>query len=293
MTNGIHDTKTIKMIMGNQLTDARKKSRLSREKLAQKLNSHPLRPITNDVPEVMKQERIKQWEYGNNPISVEWIPAICDVLSCDVGYLFGEYKELTRAKSDVCFTTGLSQDAVDVLIGMKQAKDSRPISVETSPSLQNVPEQEKAKIISQDQAYTAFYNNLLEFISYLIKSRESSEMTIQEKDGKIKKKTMAVKLSLVSCEEHIQGYVHASSMADHLRNLLTEFPKDDEDAIQRWREMHPNTDDVNRQAKRQRIREEMERQEEQKLIHLWRGSKLMSDLFERFVKEVESNAAKE
>lgn len=218
---------------------------------------------------------------------------LCKVLDCDTDYLLGKIDIPHKATADVMSITGLSEDAVDVLIGMKQAKDSTPISIENSPSLKYVPEQERAKIVSRGKAYTDFYNNLLEFISFLIKSREQSEMTIQEKDGKVKKKSIAVKLSLVSCEEHIQGYVYSSSMADHLRDLLTEFPKDDEDAIQQWREIHPNTDDVNRQTKRQRIREEMERQEEQKLIHLWRGSKLMSDLFERFVKEVESNAAKE
>lgn len=60
----------------------------------------------------MTAERLKQWEYGNNPISHEWIPAICEVLDCDIGYLFGEYDERKRELSDVSKTTGLSENAV-------------------------------------------------------------------------------------------------------------------------------------------------------------------------------------
>ena len=281
---------TIRQNIGDRITERRKQMGYNSQSDFVKA----LYPDTVDEskPLESKRKKISYWESGKHEPNIEDLLLLCKVLDCDTDYLLGKIDTPHKATADIVSTTGLSEEAVNVLMGMKKAKDSKPIS-ENSPSLKRVPEQEKAKIISRGKAYTDFYNNLLEFISFLIKSREPSEITIQEKDGRIKKKSMAVKLSLVSCEEHIQGYVHASAMADHLRALLTEFPKDDEDAMRRWKEMHPNTDDVNRQAKHQRIREEMERQEEQKLIHLWRGSKLMSDLFERFVKEVESNAAKE
>lgn len=115
MTNGIYDTNSVKTIMGQRLREAREEIKLSRDKFSQLLNSFSDRPITNGKQEEMNVERLKQWEYGNNPIAVEWIPLLCRALNCDVGYLLGDYNERRRDIADVCKVTGLSAGAVENL----------------------------------------------------------------------------------------------------------------------------------------------------------------------------------
>lgn len=105
---GIYDTRIVQNKMGEQLRAARGKTK--RPALVQLLRESPKAPVESKAE--MTAERLKQWEYGNNPISLEWIPAICDVLDCDVGYLFGEYEEKKREFSDICAVTGLSEKAV-------------------------------------------------------------------------------------------------------------------------------------------------------------------------------------
>lgn len=117
MTGGIKDTKIVKSIMGERIRKARGK--LSRTKFAEKLNVCEARPIINDKPDEMNFERLKQWEYGNNPVELEWIPAICEALNCDVGYLFGEYEEYTIDKQKIKEKTGLSTEAIDWLLKNK------------------------------------------------------------------------------------------------------------------------------------------------------------------------------
>lgn len=112
---GINDTKIVQQKMGAQLKAARGK--IKRPALVQLLICNKKAPVESKAE--MTAERLKQWEYGNNPISLEWIPAICDVLRCDVGYLFGDYPEKTREISDICSITGLSPAAAKAIIGDK------------------------------------------------------------------------------------------------------------------------------------------------------------------------------
>lgn len=104
--------------MGAQLRKAREDKGLKRPLFVQRLKGSLKAPVESHTE--MTVERLKQWEYGNNPIGHEWIPAICEVLACDVGYLFGDYPEKTREISDICSITGLSAAAVNVIIGDKQ-----------------------------------------------------------------------------------------------------------------------------------------------------------------------------
>ena len=112
---GINDTKIVQQKMGAQLKAARGK--IKRPALVQLLICNKKAPVESKAE--MTAERLKQWEYGYNPISLEWIPAICDVLHCDVGYLFGDYPEKTREISDICSITGLSPAAAKAIIGDK------------------------------------------------------------------------------------------------------------------------------------------------------------------------------
>lgn len=114
---GINSSNFVRSIMGARLKEARSRSdlHLSRQKLADLISQNEKAPIVDGVKGSVSPDRLKQWEYGNNPIDLEWIPAICDVLSCDVGYLFGDYEELRRETSDAVKETGLTVDAVEQL----------------------------------------------------------------------------------------------------------------------------------------------------------------------------------
>lgn len=92
---------TLKSAMGERLRAVRENMGLSMQKVA-------------DLVGVDKN-RYAAWESGRNAVTLEWIPALCAVLGCDVGYLFGEYPEKTRTAADVCAVTGLSEQAVTTL----------------------------------------------------------------------------------------------------------------------------------------------------------------------------------
>lgn len=126
MTNGMHDTKSVKELTGSRLQAARGKT--SRQKLTDTLNSREDRPIIGDEKATLSLETLKKWEYGENPINLEWLPLICDELDCDIGYLFGEYEEKRRKTSDVCASTGLETPNADYLIMLQTVIKETPYS---------------------------------------------------------------------------------------------------------------------------------------------------------------------
>lgn len=122
MKKGINNTRSVSITVGARIREAREnRLKLSRPAFCDLINQSELRPMGNVEKENMNQERLKQWEYGNNPVDLEWIPALCKVLSVDVGFLFGEYEEYSRQASDIAAETGLSQKSIDNLIGNKNS----------------------------------------------------------------------------------------------------------------------------------------------------------------------------
>lgn len=128
MTNGINDTSSVKKIIGRRIATAREEQGITRPKLVEMLNKFEDRPITNGKSEEMAVERLKQWEYGNNPVALEWMPLLCRALSCDIGYLFGEYDERRRQTSDICKETGLNERSANYLQALQNAVTERPYS---------------------------------------------------------------------------------------------------------------------------------------------------------------------
>ena len=118
MNNSINST------IGERLRAARMLTESSRKQLAKDICNNAKAPeqkrLTTEELEARLAERIRQWESGANPLDVRWIPAICDVLKCDVGYLFGDYEEQTRTKSDIVKETWLSEKAVQNILYMKE-----------------------------------------------------------------------------------------------------------------------------------------------------------------------------
>ena len=122
MRSGIGDTSLVQKIFGARLKAARGDKGVSRQEFCDAINTCADRPTRRNKLDELSLERLKKWEYGENPVDLEWLPTICSVLQIDVGYLFGEYEEHTRVISDISAETGLSSDAVTYL----QTFKSRP-----------------------------------------------------------------------------------------------------------------------------------------------------------------------
>lgn len=116
MENRIINSHIVKVAIGKNLSAARTKDGMTRKKLCQKLNKcetpHPDKELTEDV--------LKMWELGRNAINIEWVPALCHVLRCDVGFIFGEHSERTVTISDIRKKTGLSENAIEKLLKLNQ-----------------------------------------------------------------------------------------------------------------------------------------------------------------------------
>ena len=121
----IGDTSTVQKKAGERLRSARDEKGMTRKMLAEVLSAHPNAPIENCRKGEISVERLKQWEYGNNPVGLEWLPAIFDVLGIDAGYLFGQYEEKNLYLAHAVETTGLSEKATSLLqtFHMNIAKD--------------------------------------------------------------------------------------------------------------------------------------------------------------------------
>lgn len=96
---------------GKRLRKAREEQKYSRNKLSNLLLESSKRP-SDDGP---LPDTIKQWEYGNNPISTDWIPSLCEVLHFEPSYLFGYTKYYYHEVTDICSCTGLSPSAIKAL----------------------------------------------------------------------------------------------------------------------------------------------------------------------------------
>lgn len=120
MTGSIDDTNIVKRTIGERLQKARKEmgENFSRQTVVDLLNAHPKAPSFK-ARALLQEGTYKKWETAENAIQLEWIPAICDVLDCDVGYLFGEYEEKKRESSDISAITGLSEKAIRNLSKLK------------------------------------------------------------------------------------------------------------------------------------------------------------------------------
>lgn len=121
---GTDNSVKVQKTIGSRIRAARDFAKLSRTEFAEQLLKNEEYPeVTprkggNEIttPTEKLVNRIKQWERGENPVGLEFIPAICDVLHCDVGYLFGNYDEHYHLVADISSVTGLSEENVLRLI---------------------------------------------------------------------------------------------------------------------------------------------------------------------------------
>lgn len=62
---------------------------------------------------------IAKWENGVNLPPLNTLLSLCNSLKCDIGYLFGEHKEHRRVAADICAETGLTEEAVETLMAIR------------------------------------------------------------------------------------------------------------------------------------------------------------------------------
>lgn len=64
---------------------------------------------------VEQYQTITKWENGDSLPSLKKLLKLCEIFHCELGYLLGYHKEKTRARTDCCKETGLSEEAVHKL----------------------------------------------------------------------------------------------------------------------------------------------------------------------------------
>lgn len=97
------------IILGERIREARKKAGLTQAQFARALN--------------MSEESLKtigRWEKGEQTPKLDILMKMCEIFECEAGYLLGEFSLPTREKTDIQEATGLSQEAIDTLLEMKQ-----------------------------------------------------------------------------------------------------------------------------------------------------------------------------
>ena len=112
MENRTVEHHNLREVLGANMRRARKAAGLTLEAIAARLSGSQLAPEGYiDGSRSLNADTYKQWELGRNPVRIDWIPALCDVLDCDPGFLFGEYPQHHRHIADICTVTGLSEKA--------------------------------------------------------------------------------------------------------------------------------------------------------------------------------------
>ena len=104
-----YDLKSI----GNRIRKQRKEAGYTQGKLAQQLY------LSED-----SRQTIGKWEKGEVLPDMEQLLLMCDLFNCELGYLLCEYDCKTRNTTDITEITGLSEKAVNSIIGLKNSEIS-------------------------------------------------------------------------------------------------------------------------------------------------------------------------
>ena len=64
----------------------------------------------------ISRQTVSNWERGRAYPSVDDMGRLCGIFNCEIGYLLCEYDCKTKESADVCAVTGLSEEAVNMLI---------------------------------------------------------------------------------------------------------------------------------------------------------------------------------
>lgn len=107
---------SILKVIGSKLRAARVEIGLTQQKICDLINQSIQAPKDQTgETEILLLNRYKKWEYGDNPVDIRWLPAICEILKCDYGYLFGDHACKTKDIQGIMDYTGLSEDCITTL----------------------------------------------------------------------------------------------------------------------------------------------------------------------------------
>ena len=90
-------------LIGERIKAERKRQNWTQKQLAEEIKTY-------------SEKTLRDWEKGNTNISVDGLIELSNLFGCDVNYLIGAYDYRTKESEDICKTTGLSEDAVKVLV---------------------------------------------------------------------------------------------------------------------------------------------------------------------------------
>ena len=109
--NNILDLEQRKDLIGKRIRYERKTLGLSQERFSEELDR--------------ERALIGRWERGERLPSLEDLINMCELFNCEVGYLLCEegYENKTRKVTDICNSTGLSEESVNLLIEDKKTMD--------------------------------------------------------------------------------------------------------------------------------------------------------------------------
>ena len=84
----------------------------NRLKLLRKKRGIRSQDLFAELLDVAERKTVGKWETGETAIPITRLAKICDVLECDLDYLFGKIEMPKNETTDVCKATGLSEKAV-------------------------------------------------------------------------------------------------------------------------------------------------------------------------------------
>lgn len=95
--------------IGKRICKERKEAGLSQGKFAESLH------LSQD-----SRQTIAKWENGKVLPALEYLLSMCDLFNCELGYLLCEYDCKTKTATDIHTKTGLSEEAINVLINLNK-----------------------------------------------------------------------------------------------------------------------------------------------------------------------------
>ena len=163
----------ILVLIGERIRQRRKDFKMTQNQLAEKMG--------------LDRSAISKWEKGTQAIPVYELHRLCQVLSCDVGYLFGEYNTPRKAISDLAALTCLSDRAASRLLQFTKpmyvpelfTQDQKKEAIDSGMP-EDVVEAitDQRSVDSSDAVTENFYRiDFLSFIDRLLSSENALELS--------------------------------------------------------------------------------------------------------------------
>ncbi len=114
--------KTTTELIGQRIKQERERLKLSQTALAHKIG-------LNEEYKSEMRGIVSRWELGKVKPSAEYLVKLCELFGCEIGYLFGEINEPTRATTDITAASKLDARAVDVVINGARGTNKNPLKL--------------------------------------------------------------------------------------------------------------------------------------------------------------------